>query len=135
MSHDEGVNLRNVLVLLGIIVTTVGLVYFAVEFVDVISDWGRVLSLVLLGVVFVSLGAHFDAGPDPTEIVGRRGWRWLKVTNALYVLGAVSSFSAVVSFLSIDSLDRIWKVLVTIVVGLALILAAARRWGKTHDAR
>lgn len=126
---NPAVNFRNVLVLLGIVVTTVGLIYFAMEFMDIISEWGRVLSLVLLGVMFVSLGVHFEQGGDATEVIERSGWRWLRVTNALYILGAVSTFGAVVAFLGIDELDRIWKVLVTLALGLALILFAARRYG------
>lgn len=124
---ERHVNLRNVLVLLGIIITTSGLVYFATEFVDLISEWGRFVSLGLLTVVFVSLGVHFDHTPDATALVGRRGWRWLKVTNALYVLGAIGALSTVIAFFTIDELDRIWKVLGAIVGGLALIMAAARR--------
>lgn len=130
----QAVNLRNVLVLLGIVITTVGLVYFATEFVDVISDWGRVVSLVLLGVVFVALGVHFEQAGESGEVVPHSGWRWLKATNALYLLGAVAAFAAVISFFSIETLDRVWKVLGTVAVGLGLILFAARRLGKRGDA-
>ena len=131
--REGEVNLRNVLVLLGIIITTAGLIYFATEFVDLISDWGRFASLLLLTVIFVALGAHFDDAGDATEVVGRRGWRWLKVTNALYVLGAIGALSTVIAFFAIDDLDRIWKVLGAIVGGLALIIVAARRM-QTHRA-
>lgn len=123
------VNLRNVLVLLGIIITTAGLIFFAVEFVDLISDWGRFLSLGLLTVVFVALGVHFEESTDPTELVGRPGWRWLKVTTALYVLGAIGALSTVIAFFAISELDRVWKALGAIFGGLALILAAAKWWG------
>ena len=127
---EETVNLRNVLVLLGIIITTAGLVYFATEFVDLVSEWGRFASLALLTVIFVSLGVHFDGQPEQTELVGRHGWRWLKVTNALYMLGAIGALSTVIAFFVIDDLDRIWKVLGAILGGLALILFAAQRFGK-----
>lgn len=129
MSEND-VNVRNVLVLLGIIVTTAGLIYFATEFVDLVSDWGRFLSLGLLTVIFVALGLHFDQSPDAGGLVGYSGWRWLKVTNALYVLGAIGALSSVIAFFAIDDLDRIWKVLGAIFGGLALILFAARRRGK-----
>lgn len=124
---EGSVNLRNVLVLLGIIVTTAAMLYFATEFVDLISEWGRFASLVLLTVLFVALGAHFDASPDPTELVSRRGWRWLKVTNALYVLGAIGALASVIAFFAVDDLDRVWKVLAAIAVGLGLIVFAAQR--------
>jgi hypothetical protein len=117
-------NLRNVLTLLGIILTTAGVIYFATEFFGVISMWGRVLDLALFAVVFIALGVHFDEqGED--ELFGTRGWRWLRVTNALYILGAISTFAAVIAFFATD-LDRIWKVLGTIAVGVLLILGAAR---------
>ncbi len=120
------VNLRNVLTLLGIVITTGGMIYFATEFVDVISDWGRVLSLTLLGVMFVALGVHFEQ-TGASDVTTRSGWRWLKVNNALYILGAVSAFAGVIAFFSIDALDRLYKVAVTVVLGLGLILVAARR--------
>lgn len=128
--NREAVNFRNVLVLLGIVITTVGLGYFAFEFSDVISDWGRVLDLVLLAVIFVALGVHLEKHGDASEAIERTGWRWLKGTNALYVLGAVSAFGAVVAFLAVDDLHRLVKVLVTLVLGLGLILVAARRYGR-----
>ena len=123
---SENVNVRNVLVLLGIIITTAGLIYFATEFVDLISDWGRFLSLGLLTVVFVSLGLHFDE-QGAAELIGHTGWRWLKVTNALYVLGAIGALATTIAFFAIDDLDRLWKVLGAILGGLLLILFAARR--------
>lgn len=124
---DHAVNFRNVLVLLGIVVTTMGLVYFGTEFLDIISDWGRFGSLVLLGIIFVSLGVHFEQSGDATELVERHGWRWLRVTNALYILGAVSAFASVIAFFAVDDVDRVVKVLVTIFAGLGLILFAAKR--------
>lgn len=126
------VNMRNVLVLLGIILTAGGVIYFATEFGVELSAWGRVLDLFLLGVVFVSLGYHFGSMGDPTELVERSGWRWLKVTNALYILGAVAAFAALIAFFAVPDLDAIWKVGITIGLGLGLILVAAWRWEKKH---
>lgn len=125
---ESGFNFRNMLILIGIIITAVGIIYFATVFIDRISDWGRLASTVLLVVVFVSLGLHFETGPE-----GRRGhgegWTWLRVTTALYVLGLLSALVAVVVFLTMDAIDRVVKVLVTILFGLALILVAAKRFG------
>lgn len=126
----SSVNFRNVLVLLGIIVTVFGLVFFAVEFLDVISEWGRVGSFVLLGVVFIALGMHFEQVGDATEVVERGGWRWLRVTNALYILGAVCAGGSVIAFFAVDSIDRLVKVLVTLALGLGLILVASWRFQK-----
>ncbi|HUR69645.1 MAG TPA: hypothetical protein VM370_10395 [Candidatus Thermoplasmatota archaeon] len=130
----SSVQMRNVLVLLGIILTAGGILYFAVEFGVELSEWGRVLDLFLLGVVFIALGAHFNATGDPTELVERSGWRWLRVTNALYILGATATFAALIAFFAVPDLRPIWKVAIAIVVGLALILVAARRWGPPSKA-
>lgn len=124
----SSVQMRNVLVLLGIIITAGGILYFAVEFGGELSEWGRVIDLFLLGVVFIALGAHFSNAGDPTELIERSGWRWLRVTNALYILGAVATFSGLIAFFSVSDLRPIFKVAIAIVVGLALILAAARQW-------
>lgn len=120
------VNLRNVLVLLGIIVTVLGMIYFAGEFIDVISDWGRVGAFLLLAVIFVSLGMHFAQQGDATEVFAKGGWRWLRVTNALYILAAVAAGAAVIAFFVVDGVDRLVKVIVTIALGIGLIVAAAR---------
>lgn len=125
----SGWNFRNLLILIGIVITSVGLIYFATEFFDRISDWGRFVSMALLTVVFVALGAHFEQGPEAHDQTALGSWRWLRVTTALYVLGLVASLVAVVVFLSMEDVDRIVKVMVTILFGLALILVAARRYG------
>lgn len=122
------VDFRNVLVLLGIVVSTAAIIYFATEFFDVLSDWGRVASLALLAVVFLALGMHFEREGDATEVVSRSGWRWLRVTNALYILGAIATFGTVLAFFAVDQLDRVWKVLITLGLGLGLIVFAARRF-------
>ena len=127
MNAPPAVNLRNVLTLVGIVVTTLGVVFFATEFVDVVSDWGRVLSLALLCVLFVALGVHFEQTAEGAVLTAHSGWRWLKVNNALYLLGAIAAFAAVVAFFAVDDIGRLWKVGGTIALGLGLILAAARR--------
>lgn len=132
--HDEGAffNFRNTLILLGIIITTVGLIYFATEFTDIISEWGRTISLGLLTVIYVSLGLHFARTTESDALVQRPGWGWLRVATALYLLGLVGGFSTVMSFLFIDEIDRVWKVLSTILLGLVLIVVAARFFGRRH---
>lgn len=131
MSDDHRMlHFRNVVVLLGILVTSVGLIYFATEFFDRISEWGRLASMLLLATFFVSLGLHFERHGEGDELVSRSGWRWLRVGTALFVLGLVSGVIAAIVFLSMDSVDRTVKVLVTIGAGLALILVASRFLGK-----
>ncbi len=124
---------RNILIFLGILVTAVGIVYFAVEFVDRLSEWGRVASLALLTAIFVALGVGFESEEDSGELVAAPGLRWLRVTSALYVIGLTSAFTTVVVFLGIDDLDPLVKLATTLVLGLGLILWAARRWPRKQD--
>lgn len=119
------VHVRNVLVLLGIIISAAGVIYFATEFGGELSEWGRVLDLALLGVVFIALGVDQTARGEASEVVDRSGWRWLKVTNALFILGAVAGLGMVIVFFTVD-LRPVYKVLIALAVGLALILGAAR---------
>ena len=121
-------HLRNTLLLLGVVITITGLIYFATQFIDRLSEWGRFLAVALMAVVFVSLGRHFEAGAESTELVGARGWRWLRVTTVLYVLGLVATFTAVILFFAIDSLDRLIKAGVAVVGGLVVILLTARHF-------
>jgi hypothetical protein len=123
--------MRNVLILLGIVVTSLGMIFFATEFIESLSDWGRVASLVLLTIIFVSLGVYFEVAPQSDELVDKSGWRWLRVTTALYILAVVAAFASVIVFLTIEQLDRLVKVSVTMVLGLALILVASRRFGRS----
>lgn len=128
-------HMRNVVVLLGLVVTAVALVYLATELMDRISEWGRVLSLVLLTILLLALGRHFEADPDATGIVERPGWHWLRVTTAFYVLGLLSALTAVIVFLTIDDLDPIIKTLVALAVGIGLLVGAAKRLGPTTHGR
>lgn len=120
-------HMRNVVILLGVIVTAVGVVYLATELLDRISEWGRVASLILLTVMLVALGRHFETSADDTGVVDRAGWRWLRVTTAFYVLGLLASLTAVVVFLGIDDIEPVIKALVVLTVGIGLLLGAARR--------
>lgn len=122
-------NIRNTIVLLGVIVTTIGVIYFATEFADVISEWGRVLDFLLLTVVYISLGLHFSAMETGTELVHARGWRWLRTTTAFYILGLVGGGATVIAFLNVDAVDRALKLLIVVSLGMALILVAAQRFG------
>lgn len=118
----SGFNFRVVVILLGVLVTSLGVVYFATEFIDRLSDWGIVLSLLLLTVVFVSLGLHFEQQPAPDA-------PWLRIPVALYALALVSGLVAAIRFLAIDELNRIVKVLVILALGLGMLFAAARWLG------
>jgi len=131
--EDEGerrsfFNIRNTVVLMGIVVTTIALIYFATEFAGIISEWGRVIDFLLLTIVYVSLGLHFAGMETGTELVHARGWRWLRTTTAFYILGLIGAGSSVIAFLNVDTLDRALKLLVVVVLGLGLILAAAQKW-------
>lgn len=123
---------RNITILLGVIITAVALIYLATEFLEQISQWGRVLSLVLLTSMLVSLGRHFEEAGEETALLDTSGFRWLRVTTAFYILGLLAALTAVIVFLTLDDLDPIVKVLATLVVGVGLILVAARRYGSAQ---
>jgi uncharacterized membrane protein YkvI len=120
-------NFRNSLVLMGILITTIGLIYFATAFSDVITQWGRVLDFFLLTVIYVALGLHFASTETSHDLVHARGWRWLRTTTAFYVLGLVGAGATIVAFLSVQGVDRAVKLLVIVALGLGLILVAATR--------
>lgn len=128
MSETAGriFHLRNVVLLVGVVVATIGTIYFAAELHDRISDAGRVASLLLLGLVYGGLGHHFQ---DEREglLVEKKGWRWLRVSTVLYGLGILAAGTSIFVFLGIDALDRLVKAAIVIALGLALILLAANR--------
>lgn len=120
-------HLRNVLVLIGILVAGIGIVFFATEFIDRISEWGRLASLVLLAVMCTALARHFEHEEAGSQLVARRGWRWLRVTTALYLLGLTAALAAVIVFMGIEAIDRLIRVAIAIVLGLAIVVFGARR--------
>lgn len=121
-------NLRNVLLLVGVLIASIGTIYFATEISNRVSEWGRVVSLLLLGVVYGALGHHFETVGRSGVVLDRKGWRWLRVTSVLYLLGILAAGASIVVFLGIDGLDRLLKAAIVIVFGLALILFAANRF-------
>lgn len=122
-------HLRNVLLIAGVLVASAGTVYFATELHHRLSEAGRVLSLLLLSLVYGGLGHHFQDDDADGLVVEKRGWRWLRVSTILYGLGLLAAATGVIVFLSIDALDRLVKAGAVIALGLALILLAARRFG------
>lgn len=124
-------NFRNTVVLLGIIVTTIGIIFFATAFRGIVSEWGRVLDFLLLTIIYVSLGFHFAAMETDPELFHARGWRWLRTTTAFYVLGLVGGGATVIAFLNVDAVNQAIRLLVVVVLGLALILVAASKFGRT----
>jgi hypothetical protein len=128
--HRSFFNFRNTIVLLGVVITTIALVYFATAFAPLISEWGRVLDFFLLAVTYTSLGLHFASIETTPELAHARGWRWLRTTTAFYLLGLVSGGATIIAFLNVDAVSKPLKLLVVVVLGLALILVAATRVGK-----
>ncbi|MFA5862663.1 MAG: hypothetical protein WDA16_13305 [Candidatus Thermoplasmatota archaeon] len=127
-------NFRNSIVLLGVVITTIGLIYFAFAFEDIISQWGRVIDFLLLAIIYISMGLHFASMETSPELLHARGWRWLRTTTAFYLLGIFGGGATVIAFLNVDALNRAIKLLVVVTLGLALILIAATRFGKGHGA-
>ncbi|MHB8605660.1 MAG: hypothetical protein ACYDCK_10440 [Thermoplasmatota archaeon] len=120
-------NFTNILVLLGILITGAGVVYFASEFISRLSDWGKLLSLLFISILFVALGVHFEgAGELHQSLVDRRGFRWIRIPTAMFLIGGFTGFVAAIFFLGMDEVDRRVKILVTIALGLVLIFVAAR---------
>lgn len=126
--RDTIFNLRNVLLLVGVVIASIGTIYAASELSDRLSDWGRLAGLLLLSVVYGSLGHHFETTGHSGLIVDKKGWRWLRVTSALYVLSILGVAVSIFVFLGIDTIDRLVKTAVVIGVGLLLILFAASRF-------
>jgi len=122
-----------VLVLTGIIISGIGIIYFASEFIDRLSPWTRVISLVLLGVLCTSLGRHSETTGEGANLVDREGWPWLRVTTALYLLGVLSVFASMVVFLGLNDVDRLVKAAVAIAAGLAIVVFGAQRLDPPED--
>lgn len=121
-------NLRNVLLLAGVLVASIGTIYFATEISNRVSEWGRVVSLLLLSVVYGALGHHFETTGRSGVVLDKKGWRWLRVTSVLYLLGILAAGASIVVFLGIDAIDRLLRAAIVIVFGLGLILFAASRF-------
>lgn len=124
---DRVFHLRNVLLLMGVLVATIGTVYFATEIRTRISDGGRVVALLLLAFVYGGLAQHFDATGITGPAVDKDGWRWLRPTTLLFLLALLATVTSLFVFLSIDGIDRLMKAAVAILLGLALIVYGATK--------
>lgn len=120
-------HLRNVLLLLGVLVATIGTIYFATEIRTRMSDGGRVVALLLLAFVYGGLAQHFATTGTAGPAVDKRGWRWLRPSTLLFLLALLGAVTSLFVFLGIDGIDRLVKAGVAVLIGLGLIVYGATK--------
>jgi hypothetical protein len=121
--------LQGALTFLGFAISIMAVFYFASTYVfryDV-SEWTRLAALILLGLCFAFLGAYLrDTTLGHPFFAGPR-LAWLRPPVVMYLLALFAGIAAEAVFLGMDGVDRAIKILVSLLVGIGLIVAVARR--------
>jgi hypothetical protein len=121
--------LQGALTFLGFAISIMAVFYFASEYVfrATISEWTRLAALILLGLCFAFLGAYLrDTTLGQPFFAGPR-LAWLRPPVVMYLLALFAGIAAEAVFLGMDDVDRAVKILVSLLVGVGLIVAVARR--------
>lgn len=119
--------LQGSLTFLGFIISVLAVLYFAIEYIPRVSDWTRVFALVLLAMMFGFVGAYLRQTTIGGPFFSGPRLRWLRPPVVMYLSAIVSAISAQIAFLGIDDLSQPLKILISLVVGIGLVVAVARR--------
>jgi hypothetical protein len=119
--------LQGAATLLGFAICLLAILYFAFEYLPQVGDWTRVAALLLLGVALASLAVHVRETSVGQPFFDGPRLRWLRPASVLAIAALVCGVAADMVFLGIDTVARPLKILVSLLVGLGLILAVARR--------
>jgi hypothetical protein len=121
--------LQGSLTFLGFAISIMAVFYFAATYVfrPDISEWTRLAALILLGLCFAFLGVYLRETTLGQPFFTGRALAWLRPTVVLYLLALFAGIAAEGVFLGMDGVDRAIKILVSLLVGIGLIVAVARR--------
>lgn len=119
-------NVQGILTFSGFMIAVLTIFYFATEYIPPLSDWGRVVALLLLAVSMAAFGFYIQStsvgGPFFVDRLA-----WLKPSNMFYLLAIVSLVIADGVFVfGVDDLARPVKILVSMLAGVGLVFYAAR---------
>lgn len=119
--------MQGALTFLGFAISLMAVFYFAVTYLQDVSEWTRLAALVLLGIAFAFLGVYLrDTTIGQPFFPGPR-LAWLAPANVLYLAALFCGIVAEIVFLSMDGVERPVKILVSLLVGVGLIVAVAFR--------
>lgn len=119
--------LEGSLTFLGFAVSVLAVLYFAFEYIPRVSPWSQLGALVLIGLAFAFLGVYVRATVIGRPFFEGERLRWLRPAGVLYLLALISGVVAEIRFLTIDDVERPAKILVSLLVGIGIIVAVARR--------
>lgn len=119
--------LQGALTFLGFAVSVIAVFYFAIEYIPRVSEWTQVAALILLGLCFAFLGVSLRPTSVGQPFFAGPRLQWLRPPVVLYLLAIFSGIVAEIRFLSIDGVPKPVKILVSLVLGIGLIVAVARR--------
>ncbi len=113
------------LTLTGLVVSTVGIIYLATVFFPRLSEWGQFTMLLLITLGYGAAAVFVDGLGLDGAFFDLRGFRWLTLPSALFLLSGVGALVTTIFFVNMDVLGQEVKVAVAIVVGIALLGAGA----------
>ncbi len=124
--------LQGSLTFLGFAISIIAVFYFAGVYLPDVSEWTRLVALVLLSSFFAFMGVYLR-GTEIGEPFFGDHLRWLRPTYVLYLCSVGSAISAEVVFLAINGVETPVKVLVSLLIGVGLIIAVAMTQRRSVD--
>jgi hypothetical protein len=127
MNTVDDRQLQGYLTFFGFAISVLAVFYFAIEFIPRVSQWTQLAALVLMGLNFAFLGVYLAQTAIGEPFFPGPRLRWLRPAVVLYLMALVAGIAAEIRFLRIDDVAVPLKILVSLLIGIALILVAARR--------
>lgn len=126
--------LQGALTFLGFAISVIAVLYFGFEYIPRVSPWSQLAALVLLGFCFAYLGVYLRGTTVGQPFFEGPRLRWLRGPVVLWLLSLFAGIMAEVRFLTIEDVARPVKILVSLLVGIGLVVFAARSRGKPEVA-
>lgn len=118
--------LRGALTFLGFAIGVLAVIFFASEYVFRVSDWSKLVALSSLALSFSFLGVYVQGTIVGVPFFQGPRLGWLRPSVVLYLLALLAGIAAETVFLGIEAVPRPAKILVSLLVGIGIILWAAR---------
>lgn len=119
--------LQGAMTFLGFTISLLTIFYFSIEYLPRVSDWTRLLALVLMGLCLAFLGVYVRETSVGQPFFDGPKLRWLRPAAVLYIAALVCGIAADIVFLGMDAVERPIKILASLLVGIGLIVAVAMR--------
>lgn len=120
-------NMEGALTFVGFAISVLAILYFSFEYIPEVSPWSQVAALLLLAVSFWAFARYVNATVVGEPFFGGPRLSWLRPANIFNLLAIIAAIVADMAFFDVPRIDTPVKVLVSLAVGVAIVIVAAKR--------